>query len=40
MLLSTQSLPRKPEMKSCNTNSEIEARLSTERYRLQYNSPV
>jgi hypothetical protein len=34
------SLPRKPEMKRCNTNSEIEARLSTERYRLQYNSPV
>ena len=40
MLLSTQSLPRKPEMKSCNTNSDIEARLSAERYRLQCDSPV
>jgi len=30
MLLSTQLLPRKPEMKSCNTNSDIETRLPAE----------
>ena len=34
------SLPRKPEMKSCNTNSDIEAHLPAERYRLQGDSPV
>ena len=34
------SLPRKPEMKRCNTNSDIEARLPAERYRLQCDSPV
>src|SRR6202521_3998027 len=34
------SLPRKPEMKSCNTNGEVQAGLPAEGYGLQRDSAI